>query len=1133
MKTRRSMVALMAAAAGTTGALAQTATWNGASADWDTNNWNWSPNGAGFPDSVLIDAVQNNGNLNLRAATAFAVRDFTINGGNLTGSGSLTIAGAFNLAGGTAAGNLLINGLGGTWSGGSMNNAGSTAIGATGSWTITAGAADFAGHTIGNSGTIRHSAGTVRGGGSSVVNSGLWDEDGAVDTALNMAYGGWVFSNEASGVLRRSGAATTTFAVVLNNSGLVEATTGTMNLTGGGTAFDGSRFRATGGGQVNFAGSYTFSGASTFEGDGAVRITGGTMSGDHTILGTSLEWTGGNFNSGFTSTVASGAKLTVSAGTADFASHAFVNEGTIEHAAGTLRGGGGGSGVLNKALWLETGAMDTVINAAYGAWTFNNASSGTFRKDSPADTTISAAFSNAGLAEAVNGTLRLTGGGTASEGSRFRATGTGTIVFGNNYAFSGNVNFEGDSTVLISGGTMFGDHTFNGTNLRWIGGNFNSAGTTTIAPGSAFEIASGPSDFAGRTLVNNGVVKRTAGDLRGSGAGGVVNHGVWEESNAANSSINSAYGGSMVFANAVDGELRKLSGSTTSFNGGAALNNAGLVDVQAGLLTVDSGGMSVDGARFRATGAGLINFGSYEFSGNVYFEGDSKVRIVAGTQFGSQTYRGTNIQWLGGNFNSAGTTTIASGSAFEIASGPSDFAGRTFVNNGTVNRTAGDLRGSGSSSVSNHGVWNELNPGDSSINSAYGGTYSFTNEADGVFRKTSASNTYFSGAANLVNIGLVDVQSGVLHVNGGGQSVDGARFRATGGGVINFSSYQFNDDVQFEGDGAVNLASGTFFGNHTFHGTNLNWTGGNYNNPGTTIIGTDGRLRIVTGAADMAGRTFRNDGEVLHGSGQLRGNSSSDVINAGLWVEASAANTSINSAFGGSWTFHNAAEGIFRKAGSGTDATFSSVAMENAGLIDIQDGSVTFNAGFHQSGGRTQVNNATIFSSTPLIFDGGELGGNGMVNQSVVMNGGWLTPGLSPGVLTIAGALTFAEPAALMIELDGKSRGLEYDAVDVGGAVTLGNSMLYAYVGLNGLATIEVGDVFEILTRQGANSIVGTFKDLPEGATLIAGQAFEVKISYVGGSGNDITLTVTNVVPAPGVAAMAIGGLVGLRRRRR
>ena len=75
--------------------------------------------------------------------------------------------------------------------------------------------------------------------------------------------------------------------------------------------------------------------------------------------------------------------------------------------------------------------------------------------------------------------------------------------------------------------------------------------------------------------------------------------------------------------------------------------------------------------------------------------------------------------------------------------------------------------------------------------------------------------------------------------------------------------------------------------------------------------------------------------------------------------------------------------------------------------------------------------------------------------------------------------------------------------------------------------------MFEILTRQGANSIVGTFKDLPEGATLIAGQAFEVKISYVGGSGNDITLTVTNVVPAPGVAAMAIGGLVGLRRRRR
>lgn len=1310
MKTRRSMVAVLATVAGTTSAMAQTATWNGSNADWDTNNWIWSPNGAGFPDSALNDAVQNSGNLNLRTATSFTVRDFTINGGNLTGDGTLIVSRAFNLVGGSAAGSVTIKGLGGSWSGGHMNNGQTTTIDTTGSWDISAGLADMNGHVIVNNGVVTHSAGTIRSGSTTLQNNGLWDENGVSDTTINNAYGAWTFRNNASGTLRRSAAATTSFNTYFENFGLAEATDGVLNFNSGGIAQNGSRFKATGSGILNINNTYTFDGLVTFEGDGLVQISGGAMQGTSTFAGTSLKWTGGSFNSAATTTIASGAKFEIQAGTADFSAHNFVNEGTIVHSAGTMRGGSGGS-ISNKSLWLETSANDNQINRDYGNWTYTNEASATFRKNAASTTTVVATFDNAGLAEAQQGSLLFAGGGTASEGARFKASGSGVINFSSNYTFSGNVYFEGDSKVSITGGTMFGDHTLNGQNLRWIGGTFNSAGTTTIPVGSAFEIASGPSDFAARTFMNFGTINRTNGDMRGNQDSSVVNHGTWNELNGNNQSMNSAYGGSWAFNNAVDGVIRKTSNSVTQFDGGGRLDNSGLVDVQDGVFNIYAGGQSTDGARFKASGPGIINFSSYQFNDNVKFEGDSVIRIVAGTQTGNHTLNGVNMQWVGGNFNSAGTTTLAVGSQLLISQGNADFAGRAFVNKGLMTHDQGAFRGNGSSSLSNRGVWSEVGAAATDINAAFGGTWTFTNETDGTFVKDSGAATFISSGVRLQNNGLVDVKNGTLNINGSGSNGEGGRFRVASSGALNFNGYSFagnvffdgtgfadftggtfdgdhtfngtnlrwlggnfnnagtstvafgsklnivagnadmanrtlvnngvidhtngsvrgngnsgisnhgtwneiaaagadinaafggvwtftNEtdgvlvknsdapstfangvrlqnnglvDVQkgplvvngggsngeggryrassngslsingysfagnafFEGTGNVDLSGGVFDGTHTFHGTNLRWTGGNFSTAGTTTIAPDGALSILAGAADMASRTISNFGVVSHGTGQIRGNGGSNIDNSGLWLDGKTGGSDFNAVFGGTWTFKNKVGGEFRKEG-GANTGFFSVAMENAGLIDVREGTMIFNGGFHQTAGRTQLNQTSITSNAPLLFDGGELGGSGTINQSVLMNNGWLTPGSSPGLIAITGNLTFSEPAALLVDLDGHARGTEYDAVNVNGSVTLGNAALYGFVGLNGLATIQIGDVFEILTRTSAGPILGTFKDLPEGGTLIVGHAFEVQISYIGGSGNDVTLTVTREVPAPGaIAAFAVGGLVGLKRRRR
>jgi hypothetical protein len=51
-----------------------------------------------------------------------------------------------------------------------------------------------------------------------------------------------------------------------------------------------------------------------------------------------------------------------------------------------------------------------------------------------------------------------------------------------------------------------------------------------------------------------------------------------------------------------------------------------------------------------------------------------------------------------------------------------------------------------------------------------------------------------------------------------------------------------------------------------------------------------------------------------------------------------------------------------------------------------------------------------------------------------------------------------------------------------------------------------VGTSFTLINNDGTDAVVGTFKGLPEGATLTSG-GMTFQISYVGGTGNDVVLT--------------------------
>lgn len=154
------------------------------------------------------------------------------------------------------------------------------------------------------------------------------------------------------------------------------------------------------------------------------------------------------------------------------------------------------------------------------------------------------------------------------------------------------------------------------------------------------------------------------------------------------------------------------------------------------------------------------------------------------------------------------------------------------------------------------------------------------------------------------------------------------------------------------------------------------------------------------------------------------------------------------------------------------------------------------------------------------VHPGGILKGKGTVGILDVLSGGRVAPGESPGILN-AGNTTFESGAFFEAEIAGTTVGAEYDQLKVTGTVNLGGATLDTKL-INDFKP-KSGDAFTIIDNDGTDAITGTFKDLPEGTTFtIDGTVF--KISYVGGDGNDVVLTVQSVPGAPNTGMKLLSG---------
>lgn len=150
------------------------------------------------------------------------------------------------------------------------------------------------------------------------------------------------------------------------------------------------------------------------------------------------------------------------------------------------------------------------------------------------------------------------------------------------------------------------------------------------------------------------------------------------------------------------------------------------------------------------------------------------------------------------------------------------------------------------------------------------------------------------------------------------------------------------------------------------------------------------------------------------------------------------------------------------------------------------------------------------------VYSKGILSGTGTAGAIEVQAGGILAPGMSPGCLT-SGNLTI-DGGTYRAEVGGTEACTGYDQMKVTGTVTLSNNPILEATHYNKYKP-AVNSNYIIISNDGVDAVAGTFKDLAEGATFKV-DGYVYRISYKGGDGNDVSLSVVSVpsIPDTGIA---------------
>ncbi len=508
--------------------------------------------------------------------------------------------------------------------------------------------------------------------------------------------------------------------------------------------------------------------------------------------------------------------------------------------------------------------------------------------------------------------------------------------------------------------------------------------------------------------------------------------------------------------------------------------------------------------------------------------------------------------WVGGDSaNSGGAGTIrvgtngtmtVNGSAEVAPTGVIDvqwdapISGNGRINNAGLFKKSG---GTGTSTVGFGVVFNntgtvEVDSG--TLNLGWGGTL-----GSGSLLAVNGSSVLMLGGGFNVTSSIPIVGTGTTQLNGslnvgGGNNVTvsasgGATMQITGGTSTDTGS---SLTLAFTGPSAVQLSAGGISGSGTTQNVgNFQWSGGsingNFTNNSNTFSITGPNSKVISD-----GSTLTNAGTITHtgnGTVLVRGvyvvyDPKNPVPNVGRLNNQAGATYDLqgdgnfnNDDYPG-WPFNLHSEinnaGLFKKSGGTGTSTISNIVFNNTGTVEVDSGTLAFQSGYTQTAGTTRLEGGNIAGN--LNMQGGSLTGFGTVAGSILNVSGLVSPGNSPGTITVAGSYEQDSGGSLLIQLAGLDSG-RYDVFNISGTATLGGTLDIAL--LDGFAP-SIGDSFRFMTY---GSHLGTFNALD----VLAPSGYEFTTAY---DSNGITL-VTQTVPEPSCAWLIAGVVAAAQRRRR
>ncbi|MEQ8587316.1 MAG: DUF4347 domain-containing protein [Thalassobaculaceae bacterium] len=535
-------------------------------------------------------------------------------------------------------------------------------------------------------------------------------------------------------------------------------------------------------------------------------------------------------------------------------------------------------------------------------------------------------------------------------------------------------------------------------------------------------------------------------------------------------------------------------GQSLTLNSGLTFSAGSRIAAAQGGGTISFNGSLSGTSRVWVLGGSTAEIGTTTSTPLIDVAGNSTVRFTTGATYTSALEiedtatidTGANNVIISGVVSNDGTNTLAkTGTGTLTLSGTNTYSGTTTVSQGTLSVAADSNLGTGAITLNGGALGvtgattidNAITLGGSNgtINATANATFSGVVSGTGALTKSGASTLTLSGTNTYT--GVTAISSGTLQLSGGSALADTAAVSIGAGATLdlNGTSETVGD---IAGAGSVSLGAGTLT---LASGSSTTFSG--------AISGTGGLTKTGASTLTLSG-TNTYTGTTTISAGTLRLAGGAALADNGTVSVAAGATLDLN----------------------GTTETIGSLA--GAGTVTLGAGSIT------QSNSSASTFSGTLSGSgTYTVASGSTLTGTGTYSMAVtIQSGGTIAPGNSPGTVS-TGNLTLSSGSTASMELNGTVAGTGHDQIAVTGTVTVSGAMLNVALGY----TPTVGDSYTLIANDGVDAVTGTFSGLAEGASFSAG-GYSFRISYAGGTGNDVVLTALGPVASADSPSAAISG---------